>query len=57
MKVKIFAINEGTDTQKFFLGGFDNEDSCRPLHYAPYWKTRKGAMKWAEKHGYKVVEG
>ena len=55
MKVKIFTINKGTSSEKFFLGTFDDENECRPLHYAPYWKTKAGALRWAAKNGLDVV--
>ena len=54
MKVKIYVINEGTPSQYFGLKSADEGDI---LYGAPNnWKTRKGAEKWAEKHGYEVVE-
>lgn len=55
MMVKIFTINKGEPSERFFLGGFDKDNECRPLHYAPYWKTKAGARRWAEKNGYDVV--
>ena len=54
MKVRIHWINEGTPSAYCFLAAFDDEDSCRPLHYAPHWKTERGARRWAEKHGYQI---
>ena len=55
LKVKIFTINKGEPSERFFLGGFDKDNECRPLHYAPYWKTKAGARRWAERNGYEVV--
>ena len=55
MMVKIFTINKGEPSERFFLGGFDKDNECRPLHYAPYWKTKAGARRWAERNGYQVV--
>ena len=55
MMVKIFTINKGEPSERFFLGGFDKDNPCRPLHYAPYWKTKAGARRWAERNGYDDV--
>ena len=54
MKVKVYVINEGTPSQYFGLKSADEGDI---LYGAPNnWKSRKGAERWAEKHGLEVVE-
>ena len=54
MKVITCIINEGTKSQYF---GLMTADERQVLHYAPNnWKTRKGALNWAKKHGYEVQE-
>ena len=54
MRVKIYVINEGTSSQYY---GLKNADEGTVLYSAPNnWKSRKGAEKWAEKHGFEVVE-
>ena len=53
MKVAVYIINQGTASQYFGL--MDAED-FRPLYGAPHWKTEKGAIRWAEKHGLTVIE-
>lgn len=54
LRVKVFVINEGTASQYF---GLKIADENTVLSYAPNnWKTKRGAIKWAEKNGYTVVE-
>ena len=53
MKVKVYCINKGTASQYF---GLVNAEENTVLHYTPTWKTEKGAIRWAEKNGYKVVK-
>ncbi len=54
MKVTVYAINEGTSSQYF---GLKNAKENRVLHSAPNnWKTKRGALNWAKKNGYEVVE-
>ena len=54
MKVKIFVINEGTESQYF---GLKNADENTVLYDAPNnWKTKKGAVKWAIKNGLEIAE-
>ena len=53
MKVKVYCINKGTASQYF---GLMNAKENTVLCYAPTWKTEKGAIRWAEKNGYKVVK-
>ena len=52
MKVKVYCINKGTEAQYFGLKTEENE----VLHYAPTWKTEKGAVRWAVKNGFTVVK-
>lgn len=53
MKVKTYCINKGQTGQHF---GLMNADEGFILPYAPNnWKTEKGALRWAVKHGYEVV--
>lgn len=52
MKVTTYCINKGQPAQYF---GLKNEQDNQVLHYAPNnWKTEKGALRWAEKHGLEV---
>ena len=52
LKVRIYTMNEGCKSQYFGL--ITTEGNV--LHYQPTWKTRAGAIRWATKHGYKVVD-
>lgn len=52
MKVRIVSWNEGTESQQFFL--FNVEGFV--MHHPRYWKTRKGAINYAIKHGYTIVD-
>ena len=52
MKVKTYVINKGQASQYY---GLKNAGNNQILHYAPNnWKTEKGALNWAKKHGYEV---
>ena len=54
MKVTTYIINEGHPSQYY---GLVNAETGNVLHYAPNnWKTKKGALNWARKHGYEVSE-
>ena len=54
MKVTIGTINTNQPTQYFILK--DAEDG-RVLYAAPNnWKTKRGAIRWAEKNGLEVVK-
>ena len=54
MKVKVYVINEGTPSEYY---GLKNAEEGTVLYSAPNnWKSAKGAQRWAEKHGYEVVE-
>lgn len=53
MKGKIESMNT-TDGEYFILMFWDGEE-WRVSYYAPNnWKTRKGAERWALKHGYEL---
>lgn len=58
MKVEIMTYNKGQPEQYFGLVRLEQDgnrvERC-PLHYAPNWKTAKGAEKWAKKNGYELV--
>lgn len=52
MKVTTYCINKGRPSQYF---GLKNARSGDVLYSAPNnWKTEKGALNWAIKHGFKV---
>lgn len=52
MKVITYVINKGTPSQYY---GLKNKEENQVLHYAPNnWKTEKGALNWAKKHGYEI---
>lgn len=53
MKVKVYVINKGQDTQYF---GLMNAKEGFVLYSAPNnWKTEKGAINWAKKHGFEIA--
>lgn len=52
MKVTTYCINKGQPTQYF---GLKNAEDNQVLCFAPNnWKTEKGALRWAVKHGYEI---
>lgn len=54
MKVTVYIINEGTSSKYYGLKTVDENDV---LYYAPNnWKTEKGAINWAIKHGYEIEQ-
>ncbi|NNJ30072.1 hypothetical protein [Lacrimispora defluvii] len=54
MTVTTYTINKGTASQYY---GLKNKKENKVLHYAPNnWKTKRGALNWAVKHGYKIEE-
>ena len=54
MTVTTYTINEGTASQYY---GLKNKKENQVLHYAPNnWKTKRGALNWAVKHGYEIEE-
>ena len=53
-QVIVYVINEGTPSQYY---GLKSAEDGHILYAAPNnWKSRKGAERWAEKHGFTVVE-
>lgn len=49
MKVTTYCINKGSSAEFYVLK--DAEENT-VLYYAPNnWKTEKGAINWAKKHG------
>ena len=53
MKVTTYCINKGNASQYF---GLKNAEENAVLYFAPNnWKTEKGAINWAKKHGFQVV--
>ena len=53
MTVKPYCINKGTASQYY---GLKDANENRVLLGAPNnWKTEKGAINWAKKHGFKVA--
>lgn len=55
MTVKAVEINSGTPSKFFILV---NICGNQVLHYVPNkWRTEKGALNWAAKHGYDIQEG
>lgn len=52
MKVTTYCINKGTESQYF---GLKNSEENTVLHYTPTWKTEKGAIRWAIKHGFEIA--
>lgn len=54
MKVTVYVINAGTKSQYF---GLKNAKENQVLYYAPNnWKTKRGALNWAKKHGLEIAE-
>lgn len=52
MKVTTYCINKGQPTQYF---GLKNAKDNKVLYGAPNnWKTEKGALRWAVKHGFEI---
>lgn len=52
MKVTTYCINKGQPTQYF---GLKNAEDNQVLFFAPNnWKTEKGALRFAVKHGYEI---
>ena len=53
MKVTTYVINEGQTTQYY---GLKDADENMVLYSAPNnWKTEKGALNWARKHGFEIA--
>lgn len=56
MKVKTYVINQGTKSQYFGLVAIDKDGEELVMYSAPNnWKTEKGAINWAKKHGYEIA--
>lgn len=54
MKVRIYVINEGSESQYY---GLMNADENTVLYGAPNnWKSKKGAINWAIKNGLEIVD-
>lgn len=54
IKVTTYVINKGEKSQYF---GLKNAEENTVLYSAPNnWKTERGAINWAKKHGFEVVE-
>lgn len=54
LKVKPYVINKGQSGEYY---GLKNAEDNQVLHSAPNnWKSKKGAIAWAKKKGYEVVE-
>lgn len=53
MKVKVYCINSATAAQ--YYGLMSAEDNT-PICNAHAWRTENGAIRWAEKNGYKVIK-
>ena len=52
MKVTIYCINKGSSAEYY---GLKNAEENTVLYYAPNnWKTEKGAINWAKKHGFEI---
>lgn len=52
MKVITYIINKRTSSQYY---GLKNAEENQVLYYASNnWKTEKGALNWAKKHGYEI---
>lgn len=52
MKVTTYCINKGTSSQYY---GLKNAEENQVLYSAPNnWKTEKGALNWAKKHGFEI---
>ena len=51
MKVKIYCINAGTSAQYY---GLMTADDNTPICNAKAWRTIKGAVNWARKHGFEI---
>ena len=54
LKVKPYVINKGQSGEYY---GLKNAEDNQVLHSAPNnWKSEKGAINWAKKKGYEVVD-
>ena len=57
MEVKTYCINKGSASEYYGLICVDTDGSEWVMRSVPNnWKTEKGALRYAEKHGYKIVK-
>ena len=54
LKVKIFSYNLGSE--KYYGLQLAEKDNEQVLPYSPRWKTEKGAIKYAIKNNYTIIE-
>ena len=53
MKVTTYIINKGQPSQYY---GLKSVEDNQVLYYAPNnWKTERGALNWAKKHGLEIA--
>lgn len=52
MKVTTYTINRNQPSQYF---GLKNAAEGTILHAPNNWKTEKGAINWAKKHGFEIA--
>ena len=58
LNVEIVTVNKGQPTEHYLLATVENDGkkkTRRVLSAAPNWKTKAGAVRWAEKNGYNLV--
>lgn len=55
LNVTIKAINAGTASEYFVLM-LDELNNFQILPYVPHHTTRAGAVRYALKHGYNIIE-
>lgn len=55
LNVMIKAINAGTPSEYFVLV-LDELNNFQILPYVPHYKTRAGAVRYALKHDYNIIE-
>ncbi|MGN0807619.1 MAG: hypothetical protein ACI4MN_04130 [Candidatus Coproplasma sp.] len=54
MKVTTYCVNKGTNSEYY---GLINPKENQVIAYAPNnWKTERGALNWAKKHGYEIAK-
>lgn len=58
LNVEIVTVNKGQPTEHYLLAAVEmdgKKKTRRVLSAAPNWKTKAGAVRWAEKNGYNLV--
>lgn len=58
LNVEIVTVNKGQPTEHYQLAAVEmdgKKKTRRVLSAAPNWKTKAGAVRWAEKNGYNLV--